>query len=96
MRKSNQQSLKEVLNEMMEVYQLRNKLNDTKVVAHWREIMGNTIAQHTTKLYINKGILYIYLDSAPLRHELNFGKDKIMTMLNKKIGSEHITKVVLR
>ena len=40
--------------------------------------------------------LYVNISSSVLRQELSYGKQKIVELLNKEIGSEVITKVVLR
>ena len=38
---SNQVSLKEALKEMLEVYRLKAKLNQTKINAVWTKLMGH-------------------------------------------------------
>jgi hypothetical protein len=38
----------------------------------------------------------VSLTSSVLREELNYGKDKIIAMINEELGKEVVKKVVLR
>ncbi len=95
-RKNNEQSIKDVINQLFSTYQLQGKVNDAKVIACWEEVMGKTIANHTKQLYVRNGTLFLTIDSAPLKQELFFSKNKIKQILNKKLGMKHIEEVVFR
>lgn len=95
-RKHEEQPIKDVIKEMWASYHLDNKINDTKVVACWEKLMGKGIAAHTKYLYVRKGTLFLHLDSAPLRNELFFAKEKLIKLLNNELGQEHIKEVVIR
>jgi hypothetical protein len=45
---------------------------------------------------VRKGVLYLQILSAPLKHELSFAKDKIRALLNEHLGEEFIKEVVIR
>lgn len=95
-RKNNEQTLKEAMQDFFNLFQLNTRLNDARVLAYWEEVMGKTIAKHTTNLYISKGILYLSIDSGPLKQELFYGRQKIQELMNERIGQDHITEVVIR
>lgn len=95
MSKHNEKTLKEALHVMVEQYRLKGKLNQTRIRAHWVELMGPSIAGYTREIKMGRKKLYIYLDSAPLRQELSMGKEKIRRMLNEKLGEEYIQEVVI-
>lgn len=95
MSKHNEKTLKEALHVMVEQYRLKGKLNQTRIRAHWEELMGPSIARYTREIKMGRKKLYIYLDSAPLRQELSMGKEKIRRMLNEKLGEEYIQEVVI-
>jgi hypothetical protein len=95
--KKNDKSLQEVV----EDYFRSNKriakgyvVNRIKV--WWKSSMGPTIAGYTKSIYIHKGILYIQITSAPLRHELSLSNQKILNNLQQALGVEYITKVVIK
>lgn len=95
MRDYNQQTLKESINKMLRAYKLKDKLDEVKIVNKWEELMGKTIAKYTGKVYIRNKRLYIQLTSAPLKQELSYMKDKIITILNEEIGEQVINEVII-
>jgi predicted nucleic acid-binding Zn ribbon protein len=96
MRKSNEQTLKEVLQDMVEFYKLRSKLNQTKVQQLWNSMMGQVVSNYTTEIKLRRKKLYVSISSAPLRQELSYGKEKIIKMLNEELGGDFIEDVVIR
>jgi len=61
-RKTNEESLKEVIEQLLETYKLRDKLNQVKLQRSWDEIMGEMISKRTEKLILKDHTLYIYLN----------------------------------
>ena len=95
-RKNNQQPLKEVIDEFLSSYRLEGKLNEVKLIASWETIMGKMIAKHTKEIYVRNKTLYISIDSASLRQELSYAKDKIILLLNTEAKQLLIENVVLK
>ncbi|MEA5260911.1 DUF721 domain-containing protein [Arcicella aquatica] len=93
-RKTGASSLKDAIEDMLELYKIRSKYNETYIVAYWEKIMGSPIASRTTQIYIKEGKLFIQLDSAPLRNELLMAKNKIVELINKEVGEKIIQDVV--
>jgi predicted nucleic acid-binding Zn ribbon protein len=93
---ANQHSLKEVLKEMVETYRLKNRLNQARIKELWEKQMGRPIARYTKDLKIRRNKLYVSIESASLRQELSFGKDKIKRILNEALGEDLIEEVVIR
>jgi predicted nucleic acid-binding Zn ribbon protein len=86
--------LKDAIDDMMELYKLRSKFNETYVISYWEQIMGTVISSRTTEIYIKEQKLFIQLDSSPLRNELLLAKNKIVSMINKEVGQVIIEDVV--
>lgn len=95
-RKSEEQELKIVLQKMLEVYKLKGKLNQSRVKTLWSEMMGPAITKHTTEVKVFREKLYVSLDSAALRQELSFGRDKILKMMNRELGEAYLKEVIIR
>ena len=93
MRKSNDQSIKEVISEILNTYKIKGKLDEVKLRNAWESLMGKAIANRTVSLTLREGILMIKINSAPLSSELHYAAEKIKTMLNKEFGEEIITEV---
>jgi predicted nucleic acid-binding Zn ribbon protein len=86
--------LKEAIDMMLDKYSLRNRFDQSFVVAHWDKIMGSAIATRTKKVYIKDQILFLQIESAPLRNELFRAKPKIVELINREIGTNLVEDVV--
>ncbi len=88
-----EQSLKSVLLALISQYRNENGISSTMVQAIYRQIMGDYISNHTTRIYLKNDILYLYIDVPSLRHELSLGKSKLLNMLNESIGDGQIKEI---
>jgi|AntRauTorckE5430_2_1112549.scaffolds.fasta_scaffold07442_2 predicted nucleic acid-binding Zn ribbon protein len=95
-RGNNQTTLKDALKAMLDHYKLKGKLNQSRIRHQWEEMMGPSIANYTKDIKLYKGKLFIIIDSAPLRQELSYGKEKIRKVLNEQLGEEAIREVIIR
>ncbi len=96
MRNENEQDLGNILKGMVDQFQLKNKLYQSKVEALWPKLMGPSIAGYTTNIKLRQQKLYVDIVSSPLRSELMYGKEKIMKLFNEELGEEYIKDVILR
>ena len=94
--KSNASSLKDAINHLMETYGLSDKLRETRLINSWETLMGKSIANHTKGIYIKNKKLYLELDSAALREELSYSKEKLLQILNEEAGAEILKDVIFR
>jgi Dna[CI] antecedent, DciA len=96
MRKKNDVSISEALQDMIKEYRLGPQLNESRVKTLWHELMGKTISTYTSNISVRNNVLYLTILSAPLKHELSYSKDKIKDLLNGELGEEFIREVVIR
>lgn len=82
MRNTNQQSLKEVIEQFLKESNLDGGMAVTRLNAVWDQIVGPDIAAHTKKLELKNGRLFIHLDSSVARSELHYSKVSIMEKVN--------------
>jgi predicted nucleic acid-binding Zn ribbon protein len=94
MRKAQDQPLAMVINQMIDQYRLRPKLNEVAIVEHWEEIMGKPIANQTRDIYLKRQKLYLRFESSILKQELLFAKEKIIHSFNEKLGNEAIKEII--
>jgi predicted nucleic acid-binding Zn ribbon protein len=93
-RKTGTFTMKEAIDDLLELYRLRSRFDETYIAAHWEKIMGTPIASRTTKIFVQESKLFLEFDSAPLRSELLMAKGKIISLINKEVGRELITEVI--
>lgn len=96
MKRSNQQSLKEVIEQMLQKSSLSNGLKEHNLKAAWDEIVGAHIAKHTTSIELKNKYLYVTLDSSVLRNELSYGTSLIIKKVNEFLGEERVEKLILK
>jgi len=89
-------TISEVLKGFIDANRLQKGLDKVSIQDAWHKVMGNAISKYTTNLSLERDVLYVQLSSSVLREELNYGKTKIISMINKEMGKEIITKLVLR
>ncbi len=89
-------TIKEALQELIAAYKLKPKLHQTNIRSAWAELMGPAIAKYTREVKLSGKILYITIDSAPLRQELSYGREKIKNLLNETLGEAYIEEVIVR
>ena len=94
-RKSDASPLKEVIQDMVNAYNLNKKFDQTQVVSLWPKIMGNTISSRTKKVFMKGDKLFVEVDSSVIKHELNMHKARIIELFAKEIGRIVIKEVII-
>ncbi|HMN04626.1 MAG TPA: DUF721 domain-containing protein [Flavobacteriales bacterium] len=95
MKRSNESTLKEALERLVDGYGLREKLDEQAVASLWDEVAGGMVARHTMAVKLRKGKLYIKVDSAPLRQELTFMRDTMAQAINQRLGRTVVEQIQL-
>lgn len=96
MTRSNDLPIKAVLEAMVDEYKLRGKLHQTKIEKFWAEVMGTSINNYTRHIKLRGKKLYINIESASLKQELTFGREKLKKVLNQELGEDYIEDVIIR
>lgn len=92
-RKSGTSSLKEAIEAMIDSYRLRGKFDQTKLINSWETMMGKPIARRTEKIFLKEKVLFVKLNSAPLRQELTIAKTKVLEIIHRDFDKEMVIDV---
>lgn len=92
-RKSNQQPLKEVFDDLIKIYGWDDQYTAAKISSIFSELMGKAVMNQTKSVRFSKGILYLNLTSSVLKNEFSYSKDKIKKLLNDELKSDIIKEV---
>jgi hypothetical protein len=95
-RLSNESTIGDVLSEIIQVNKLQGGIDDVAVKEAWKSLMGNGVNTYTKNVVLKGSTLYVELTSSVLRQELQYGKDKIIKMINEELMREVVKEVVLR
>jgi len=96
MSRTNDHSIKEVINNLLKEYRLSDKLKELKIIESWPKIVGKIIAKHSTGIYLRDKKLYITLDNAAIREELLFARTKLLKSINKLVGENYVEEIILK
>ena len=91
LRKPEPEKMDSAIGNWLKANELTGKFLATKVLGDWKELVGATVAKHTKKVLIEKKVLMIYVDNAPLRHQLNMSKIRLVQLVNEKAGTAIVT-----
>src|SRR5882672_2344080 len=94
MKRTNDRPIKEAIDEMLKTFRLDWKMNEVRVIASWEKVMGRTVANRTTQLYMRHKKLFVQLNSASLREELFNAREKIVKLLNTEVGVDVIEEII--
>lgn len=94
MNRTNDKSLKDAIEQMLQVYKLKRKFDETSLIAFWPELVGVSVANRTKTIYIKDRKLFIRLESSVIKHELMMIRSQIMEKLNERAGSPVIDEIV--
>jgi predicted nucleic acid-binding Zn ribbon protein len=94
-RENNSFSVKDLMQIFIKENNLSKGMRKLKVEETWAEMMGPGVMAHTTSVKLQNKTLIIQLTSSVLREELSYGKEKIIKMMNEKVGEGVISKLML-
>ena len=94
MGRTNDKPLKEAIEQLLNVYKLRRKFDETSLIAAWPELMGKAVANRTSQLYIRDRKLFIRVESSVLKNELVMIRSEIVKRMNERAGSKVLDDIV--
>lgn len=93
-RKSDFSPIKDIFEELLQAYSLKDRYNERKVITAWGEIMGNTVSKRTSELSVRDRKLYVKLSSGPVKKELMMNKSKVLQLIADKFGNDTIEDII--
>lgn len=96
MRRSNTQTISQVLRDFIGESGIGKKLKEVDIVQSWEELLGKTIAHYTADIALKDGVLYLKISSPVVKNELFMMREEIRRKLNEEAGEELVLKIVFR
>jgi len=94
MRKTNDKTLKEAIEQMMQVYKIKRRYDETGIIAAWPELVGKSVANRTKELFINDKKLFIRIESSVIKNELVLIREQIIRKINDRVQSNLIEEII--
>lgn len=85
-RKKEAAPLEAAFNELLKAYRLEDKFKEKLLISSWGELVGRTIADRTTSVFIKDKKLFVKLSSGPIKKELILNRSKVLVLIEEKVG----------
>ncbi len=89
-------SLGDAIKQFLQKSRLKGSVQALQITDVWEQIMGKTVARYTDSIKIYGDKLYISTSIAPLKQELLFQKEHIITRVNEALGEKVIKEVIIQ
>ena len=93
-RKKEVAPLESAFNDLLKAYRLEGKFREKSLIQGWPNLVGKTIADRTTSIFIRDKKLFVKLNSGPIKKELLMNKTKVLLLMDEKYGSGIIDDIV--
>ena len=94
MRKANDKSMKEAIEQMLNVYKIKRKFEETSIVAAWPDLMGKMVANRTKEIYIREKKLFLRIESSVVKNEIQMMHSQILEKINERAGSVIVESII--
>ncbi|MBP7273430.1 MAG: DUF721 domain-containing protein [Saprospiraceae bacterium] len=95
MKKHNEISLGEALNQLITELKWKDKLYEQQIKEIWSHNYGQTIANATTKISINERVLTLQINSSAIKHQVAYSKATILKEINQKLNENYLIDIKL-
>ena len=93
---SNAKPLKQLLEKLIEMHGWEDKLDFNKMLGFWHEIVGDSIATHSSLNKMVEGVLHIRTDSSVWRSELLIREAEIIKLINERLSKNAVISLKIR
>jgi len=94
MRKANDKSMKEAIEQMLQVYKIKQRFDETAVIAAWPQLVGTPVANRTKKLFISNKKLYLKIESSVIKNELMLMRRQIIENINQEAKGTLVDEII--
>lgn len=95
MKRSEPKTFGQIFSENMAKAGMTETYDSQRASYMWTEIVGPTVNRLTTRRYIDRGVLHVYISSASLKSELSFLVEQLRARINAAIGSDVVKSIVI-
>lgn len=79
---------------MLNVYKIKRRFDETSIKAAWPQLMGASVANRTTEIYIYHKKLFLRIESSVIRHEIMLMHESIILKINEKAASNLVDEII--
>ena len=93
MKRIEPESIGDVLRLTIQESNMTGRLDEVRAIELWPEVIGTGMAKRMSRPRVCSGVMLVYVDSAPMRQELNMQRTRLIKLLNSRVGKEVIKEI---
>lgn len=94
MRKTNDKTLKEAIDQMLQVYKIKRRYDETGIITAWPALVGKSVANRTKELFIRDKKLFLRIESSVIKNELMMIRTQIIEKINNDANMVLIEEII--
>lgn len=96
MRRTEAESISDVMYRFLREQGLETPLNEFRLIQAWNSVMGKTVSKYTLDLEVRNQTLYVTMGSASLKSEIMMRRTALVKALNDYVGAQVICSISVR
>ena len=80
--------------DLLKAYRLEDTYQEKLLISSWPSLVGKTIADRTSTVYIKDKKLMVKITSGPVKKELQLNKSKVIALIESQIGKGIVDDVI--
>ncbi|UEG52786.1 DUF721 domain-containing protein [Mucilaginibacter daejeonensis] len=94
MRKPNDKTMKEAIAQMLNVYKIKRRFDETAIITAWPGIVGKPVANRTSEIFVNNKRLFLRIESSVVKNELLMMRSQIIEKINTQAGDVLVEEII--
>ncbi len=84
----------DVLARLLDQHGIARELREHRILARWRDIVGESLGDRTWPDGLERGILWIRVKNSAWLHQLSFLRDDLVVRLNRELGDPPLVREI--
>ncbi len=84
----------DALGELLGKHGVARELREHRIVARWREMVGETLAERTFPDGLERGVLWVRVKNSSWLHQLSFLRDDLVARIARELGDPPLVREI--
>ena len=94
MGRTNDKSLKEAIEQMLQVYKIKKRYDETGIITAWPNMVGKSVANRTKEIFIHDKKLFLRIESSVIKNELIMMRTQIIDKINNEAKTVLVEEII--
>jgi len=95
MNRHNDKDIKDLVSNFIDAFRLRPQYTAYQIRQFWAKEMSPMVNRYTSDIKVKGKKLYIYVSSAPVKHDLFIQREQIKKLINDQLETPFIEEVII-